>query len=417
MGAEESKPGSPCFGLMGPSSVISNMNRQAQMARAWALLHQCSIEQWKLGHGEAAGFGEKFLTCGNIVFKDCSPRFCTSQQSIINIPTTARIFGFRKRKKFTKMAEHFEYKVVPAQMSCIQNFQVMSVLCVHENMVVLHLKRNMTTQFGAVNLSSDKFLGVFGVQLASFENDALRGKISPDCSLCLIKLPYLQGRVANGYILELYDLKSKTLLSQYVLPYTDTTFAFDPRFNWTHLAATSFLPGSDNSLSIVQVKSWEVKATNPRLEYQSPSQSSELKDIVYSRDGHLIFAVFVTAGCHCRERRSRRTNPVDISIYVFNADTADTLHCVQYHRFTCGVHLCPVNYMPIFSHCGSRMAIALNDLENALDHVQIYKLPSPMSLQSRCRTRIIQRYGPDKVKLLPLPKRIIQFLLFHPEFE
>ena len=51
MGAEESKPGSPCYGLMGPSSVVSNMNRQAQMARAWALLHQCSLEQWKFGHG------------------------------------------------------------------------------------------------------------------------------------------------------------------------------------------------------------------------------------------------------------------------------------------------------------------------------------------------------------------------------
>lgn len=51
MGADESKPGSPCYGLMGPSSVVSNMNKQAQMARAWALLHQCSLEQWKFGHG------------------------------------------------------------------------------------------------------------------------------------------------------------------------------------------------------------------------------------------------------------------------------------------------------------------------------------------------------------------------------
>ena len=51
MGAEESKGGSPCYGLMGPSTVVSNMNRQAQMARAWALLHQCSLDQWKCGHG------------------------------------------------------------------------------------------------------------------------------------------------------------------------------------------------------------------------------------------------------------------------------------------------------------------------------------------------------------------------------
>ena len=51
MGAEKSKGGPPCYGLMGPSSVVSNMIRQAQMARAWALLHQCSLDQWKCGHG------------------------------------------------------------------------------------------------------------------------------------------------------------------------------------------------------------------------------------------------------------------------------------------------------------------------------------------------------------------------------
>ncbi|WAQ97380.1 hypothetical protein MAR_014675 [Mya arenaria] len=417
MGAEESKPGSPCFGLMGPSSVVSNMNRQAQMARAWSLLHQCSLEQWKLGHGEAAGFGLTVMCCNNVVFKDCSPAFCTSQQNIINIPKSHRIFRFRRRHKFTKMAEHFEYKVVPAQMSCIQNFQVKSVLCVQQNTVVLHLIRNMTTQFGIVDLSSDKFLGVFGVQNVGFINEDLRGKISPDCSVCLIKLPSLQTGVVNGYEFQLYDLKTKNLLGEYSLPYLDTAFAFDPRFNWTHFAATSFQVGSDNSLSIVRVKSWEVLVTNPRLDDQRPSQNNELKDIFYSREGHLIFAVTITEGCHCRERKSRRTNPCDISIFVFNADTADTIHCIRYHRFTCGLHLCPVNYMPLFSHCGSRMAIILNDMEDTLDHVQIYKLPSSMSLQYRCRVRILQQYGPDRLRQLPLPKRLVQFLKFFPEYE
>ncbi|KAL4240427.1 hypothetical protein ACF0H5_001219 [Mactra antiquata] len=357
------------------------------------------------------------MCCNNSVFKDCSPAFCTSRQSIINIPKPHRIFRFRRRRKFTKMAEHFEYKVVPAQMSCIQNFQVKSVLCFQSNTVILHLIRNMTTQFGIVDLSQDKFLGVFGVQFASFNNEVLRGKISPDCSVCLIKVPLLQAGATNAFVLQLYDLKGKTLLNEYSLPYLDTAFAFDPRFNWTRLAATSFLQGSDNSLSLVQVRSWEVIASNPRLDDMRPSQNPELKDILYSKDGFLIFAVMVTGGCHCRERKSRRTNPIDVSIYVFNADNADTLHCIQYHRYTCGLHLCPVNYMPVFSHCGSRMAIVLNDMESALDHVQIYKLPSSLSLQNRCRTRILQQYSPEMLHQLPLPNRMIQFLKFHPEFD
>ena len=48
MGAEESKGAN--YGLMRPSAVVANMNRQAQAARAWSLLHMCSLEQWKSGH-------------------------------------------------------------------------------------------------------------------------------------------------------------------------------------------------------------------------------------------------------------------------------------------------------------------------------------------------------------------------------
>ena len=357
------------------------------------------------------------MCCNQIVFKDCSPGFCTSQQNIINLPKSHRIFRFRRRHKFTKMAEHFEYKVVPAQMSCIQNFQVKSVLSVQQNTVVLHLIRNTTTQFGIVDLSADKFLGVFGVQYIGFNNEDLRGKISPDCSICLIKLPSLQAGIMNGFKFQIYNLKSKDLLGEYSLPYLDTAFAFDPRCHWSRLAVTSFQPGSDNSLRVVRVKTWDVLVTNPRLDDQRPSQNHDLKDIFYSRDGHLIFAVTITDGCFCRERRSRRANPCDMSIFVFNADTAVAMHSIRYHRFTCGLHLCPVNYMPVFSHCGSRMAIVLNDLEDNLDHIQIYKLPAAMSLQARCRVRILQHFGPDNLHRLPLPKRMINFLKFHPEYE
>lgn len=48
MGAEESKGGN--YGLMGATSVESNMNKQATAARPWSLLHMCSLEQWKNGH-------------------------------------------------------------------------------------------------------------------------------------------------------------------------------------------------------------------------------------------------------------------------------------------------------------------------------------------------------------------------------
>lgn len=316
------------------------------------------------------------------------------------------------------MAEHFEYKVVPAQMSCIQNFQVKSVLCIHENTVILHLLRNMTTQFGIVDLSQDKFKGIFGMQYASFYNQDLRGKISPDCSVCLIELP--QDTVLSDFKFQLYDLKTKDLISEYNVSQTCSRFAFDPRFNWTRLAATNFVRGrhtADTTLSLVHVKNWDVMVTNPKIDDIRQREIQYLADILFSKDGFLIFAVMVSASCHCRSSRQRRNDPADVSIIILNADTADTIHCIQYHRYTCGEHLCQINYMPLFSQCGSRMAIVLTDLDSGLDHVQIYKLPSAMSLQNRCRVRILQHFGPESIHKLPLPNRMLQFLRFHPEYE
>lgn len=129
----------------------------------------------------------------------------------------------------------------------------------------------------------------------------------------------------------------------------------------------------------------------------------------------MIFVVMATSGCHCKEKKARRFQPIDVSIYILSGDNAQTLHCIQYHRYTCALHSCPVNYMPVLSVCGSRMAILLNDLETSIDHVQVYKLPTAGDLQNRCRICILQSFPPDIIPKLPLPTRLISYLQFKPE--
>lgn len=356
------------------------------------------------------------MMCNNIVFKDCSPTFCTSRQGIININKSSSVFSFRRRNKFTKMAEHFEYNHIPAHLSSIQNFHVKSVLCYHENLVVLHLVRNLMTQFGLIDLGSNKFLGIFGKQSVQFVNEALLGEITPDERFCLIKLPSLDSSSNNVFIFQLYSMKTRELVSQKSLPYNHVQFAFDPRYFSSRLAVTSFVHGEDNSLSLMKTEGWEIIQTNHRVDDLRPSLHPCLKDLFFSKDGYLIFAVMVASGCHCREKKSRRSQPIDVSVYIFNADTAQTLHCIQYNRYTCGKDSCPINYLPVFSNCGSRMSIVLNDLETAFDHIQIYKLPTGGSLQNRCRIRILQTFRADFITRLPLPTRLLQYLQFYPEF-
>jgi hypothetical protein len=351
-----------------------------------------------------------------------------NRQGIININKSSSVFSFRRKNKFTKMAEHFEYNHIPAQLSSIQNFHVKSVLCYHEQTVILHLVRNMMTQFGIINLSDNKFLGVFGKQSVEFVNEALRGQISPDGKYCILKIPNIRNDNISTYVYQMYDTKTREMLREVVLSFHHSLFAFDPRFSSSRIAATSFQKGEDNSLSLVQTSNWEVLATNPRLDdndtrwalHPTPNTvryfAISLKDLFYSKDGTLIFAVMVVEGCHCRERKARRYPPIDISVYIFNSDNAQTLRCVQYSRYTCGMHSCPINYLPIFSNCGSRMAIVLNEADSVIDHLQIYKLPTMGSLQNRCRVRIAQIFPPDMIPTLPLPARLIHYLQYHPEY-
>ncbi|BFZ17887.1 hypothetical protein BsWGS_20926 [Bradybaena similaris] len=413
MGAQESSNGN--YGLMGASAVVANLNKQVQGARPWSLLHQCSLDQWNSGHGAAAAFSETTLTCNGIVFKDCSPAFCINRQGLLNVNKSEPFFSFRRKSKFTKMAEHFEYNHIPAHLSSIQNFHVNSVLCCQGHTVILHLVRNLMTQFGIIDLKANKFLGIFGNQRVEFVNEALRGEISPDGTLCLIKHPTTKIG-GTGFVFQLYNISTRELVSEVDLAYNHALFVFDPRCCTSRIAVTSFAPGEDNSLSLARVPSWEVMTTNSRVDDFNSSLNPSLKDLKFSRDGHLIFAVMVTSGCHCKERKARRFQPIDVSIYVFDGDTAQTLHCVQYHRYACGQHSCLVSYMPVFSECGSRMSIVLNDLETPIDHVQIYKLPIRGSLQNRCRIRILQTFPPETIKQLPLPRRLINYLCFQPDY-
>ena len=77
---------------------------------------------------EAANFQDSVFSCDRTLHKDCSTSFCMSRQGVINVDRPTSVFSFRRRK-FAKMAEHFEYNYIPAQMSSVNHFRVKSILC------------------------------------------------------------------------------------------------------------------------------------------------------------------------------------------------------------------------------------------------------------------------------------------------
>ena len=364
------------------------------------------------------------MVCEGVVHKDCGFAFCMSRQGIININKGSSIFSFRKRSKFAKMAEHFEYNHIPAQMSSINHFRVKSVLCFRESLVILHLTRNTNSQFGLLDLRLNKFIGVFGRQRVEFVNEVLAGEISPDKSKCLVRLPNVptaQGRARGAQstdMFQLYDLKTKQLIRELSVGFNNCHFCFDPRFKWRRAAITNFEQGHTNSLSIVHLDKWDVVRSNPRVDDTRRVLHPFMKELCYTRDGSLLVATILDTSCYCREKKTRNYRPICCSIYVFNADTTETVHCVQYNRYACTQHNCPINYTPLFSTCGSRMAVVMNRRElPPIHHVQVYKLPTPVNLQSLCRINILQHFSADILPDLPLPPKLIHYIHFKPEFE
>ena len=305
--------------------------------------------------------------------KDCSYSFCMSRQGIININKGSSFFSFRKRSKFAKMAEHFEYNHIPAQLSSIHHFRVKSVLCFRDSLVALHLSRNATSQFGLLDIRSNKFMGIFGKQRVEFVNEVLAGALSPDKSKCVIKMPNVPttGRAAQpgpNDIFKLYDMATKSLLAEIDLNSNQCHFCFDPRFTWRRLAITNFERSQSNSLSLVETDSWNILQTNHRVSDTRNALYPYMKDLCYTRDGSLLIATILDTTCYCREKKTRNYRPINCSIYVFSGETTETLHCIQYQRYACTQHMCPINYTPVFSTCGNRMALLMNVADITTQH-------------------------------------------------
>lgn len=326
MGGESSKRCSSLGSISYTSSGcvdFPNHFRKETDAIAWTLLHQCLLDKWKEGHAKAAGFNEVTLSCSGVMHKECSDSFCVSRQGIINMHKETSFFSFRKRSKFAKMADHFEYNHIPAQLSSVHHLRVLSVLCYREKLVVLHVSRAGRSQLGLLDLKANKFLGVFAELAPSFElsNRDVRASLSPDCSRLLV----LVARPVRE--LQLYDTTRKMLVAQMGVSGL-SHFYFDPRFNWTRAAITSY--AEPNNLSIINLRDCKVVASNNRFSDDN-LEPKDTRQVRYTPDGSLLIVSMVQSSCSC-DGSIRRAN-----IYVFCSTTAITLHCILYDRYTCAM--------------------------------------------------------------------------------
>uniref|UniRef100_A0A5K3FHE3 SOCS box domain-containing protein n=1 Tax=Mesocestoides corti TaxID=53468 RepID=A0A5K3FHE3_MESCO len=190
----------------------------------WVLIHTSTLDEWKRKYRALFNFYEDTMECPYNRPSECTVSFCLSKQNIINLSKRRGPFSFHKHRKQSKLAEHFEYNHIPAHLSSVQNLHFKSILCTHDGLAIVHLARNLITQFGIVDLHIHKFLGTFGRQTVKYSTDSVAAQISPDGSLCLVRLPW--SRTNRITTLQLYNLRTKELVTE--LPLTTDNIRFRP---------------------------------------------------------------------------------------------------------------------------------------------------------------------------------------------
>ncbi|KAM7533625.1 hypothetical protein Aperf_G00000124029 [Anoplocephala perfoliata] len=192
--------------------------------RPWTLVQSCSLDAWRKKYCDLYNFADSTMECPYNKPTECTNSFCLIKQNIVNLSKRKGTFSFHKRSKYSKLAEHFEYNHIPAHLSSVQNLHFKSILCTRNGLAIVHLARNLIAQFGIVDLHIHKFLGTFGRQSIKYSPDSVAAEISPDSSLCLVRLPW--SRTNRVTTLQLYSLRTRELITE--LPLTTDTIHLNP---------------------------------------------------------------------------------------------------------------------------------------------------------------------------------------------
>ncbi|XP_002732085.1 uncharacterized protein LOC100374715 [Saccoglossus kowalevskii] len=167
------------------------------------------------------------------------------------------------------------------------------------------------------------------------------------------------------------------------------TYDFDPRYNYKMLAFST----SDKHLRVFNLETEQCV-----LDEELPIDVGAAEVLKYTHDGNLLAVATISTEILMYNTES------GIITYKLNPDTQDPKY---------GMGAMPNGYPCIirlsFSHSGEQLAVCSAD-----GYIRIWQLPRFLNLQHFCRLTILRHFPANKVYSLPLPSKLVSYILYNP---
>ena len=279
----------------------------------------------------------------------------------------------------------------------------------NDHLVVQIVRKSWTMEFLVLHRSNKDIFKVKAMYIDNSERRPflMEAYLSPDYSKMLLKPSLHYSMVVHREpvmeSLKFLDIREDSCVlktTMFPAEAMGKVIAFDPRFHWRRLAVGNCRQGESKTVMLCDLDEQVAICEN-----DAPINQMT-QNLVYSPDGRYLGSLVVSP---CTERGIL----VLECILLYNSDNLRILHRVHCPGARVLTTLIPTGIFPLFSHNGLFLAAVIGrNVDDFEVDVVVHSVPPDLTLQNLARIAILKKYDRDVIHLLPLPRRLKEYLQF-----
>lgn len=380
----------------------------------WEEVHACSLQDWSLGHSGIFGFDHNIDYCipqlknNSEVFLQNIQPYCTKGyqfkiEKLQRNEENGKNGSTYKIPKIVNKRSRYVYPVFAPTVSIIGYQRKIAILQVV-------YKKTKELHFIAIELGTGEQLSVYR-DIYINEPCIYEAYISPDETVYLLRpnFYFAYSRCSDPFtnfaitkdikVITIKKPESKCIGNIEDISSLWHSVAFNPLSGSSYVALGNYTnERHGDNIALFHLQEMKVLARSPE------SHSNMSHHLTYNPQGTLL----VSLGIRLLSPRIDLMYPIKVIFY--NPDDLSLLHIIS--RDSVSVNHFHASLTPLFAKTGDYMAL----IGNFGQTMSVYRMPSEVALKHLCRLAILNMVPEDRVATLPLPKPLLDYLQFLPQW-